>query len=126
MVESASDGVRLGNTLEHVEQMGSEALHAERDAVDAGRPQRAGELLRDRLGICLDGDLACTRERSEQALERTRFGERRRPAAEEDRLQLGGKQLAFQLELAKQSVDIGAVLPATAHHRDEVAIATPV
>ena len=36
MVEGAPDGVRLGNTLEHCEQVRPEALNAQRDPVDTG------------------------------------------------------------------------------------------
>ena len=62
MVVSAPDGVRLGNALQHLEQVQGEALDAQRNPVDPGPAQEAGKLLRDRLGIRLDGHLLCARQ----------------------------------------------------------------
>ena len=54
MMHGASDVVRMGNTLEHLEQSRPERLRAERDAIHAGGVERAGELRRHRLRIRLD------------------------------------------------------------------------
>src|SRR6266511_4107494 len=128
MVERAPDGVRLGNTLEHLEQMRLEALHSERDAVDAAASQRTRKLRGHRLGIRLDRDLTAERQPSEQALEGTRLRERRRAAAEKDRLGLGlgREQAALQRQLGEQRIDVATVLRAAADHGDEVAVAAPM
>src|SRR5207244_8192353 len=75
MVERASDGVWLGNTFEHREQMRTEALRAERDAVDAVLTEEHRERGRHRLGIRLDGHLLGPRQRDQQLRQRARLGE---------------------------------------------------
>src|SRR5580765_6705149 len=100
MMHRASDVVRTGNTLEHAKQLRLEGLGAERDAVHARGAQGPHEL----------------GER----------GERRRAAAEEDRLELRRKKAPLQVELAQQRVDVRTVLAAPADDSDEVAVAAAV
>ena len=107
-MHGASDVVRLGNALEHREEPRPERLRAERDAVRRRRAQRRGELRRHRLGIRLDRHFFRRRQRLEQAHELGQRGERRRAAAEEDRLELVGEQPAFELELLQERVDVRA------------------
>ncbi len=59
-----------GEPVEHAEQRRLEALHAERDAVDARAAQQGRELGRDRLGVRLDRQLAGGGKPGEQPLER--------------------------------------------------------
>ena len=47
--------------------MRTEALHAERDAIDAERPQSTRELLAERLRVCLDRDLLRRRQGAQEA-----------------------------------------------------------
>src|SRR5262249_27299714 len=111
MVESASDGVRLGNTLEHLEQMRAEALYAQRHTIDTKTSQSPCELLCHRLGIRLDGELAGRRQRVQQALQRRGLGERRRSPSQEHRVELRREQAALEFQLAQHCVDIRTVLP---------------
>ena len=62
MVEGPPDGVRLDNTVEDLQQVRPEALHAQRDSIHTLRAQHAGQLLRHGLGIRLDGHLARGRQ----------------------------------------------------------------
>ena len=61
-VHCASDVVRAGNALEHLEQRRPERLRAERDAVHAVLAEQRGELRRDGLRVRLDRQLAGLRE----------------------------------------------------------------
>ena len=126
MMHGASDVVRSGNALEHAQELRLERLRAERDAGHAGSAQRARELRRHRLGVRLDRHLGGRRQRLEQPHELGQRGEGRRAAAEEDRLELRREQRALELELLKQRVDVGAVLPAAPDDGDEVAVAAAV
>ena len=126
MVERGPDGLGAGLPLEHGQQLGLEALGAERDARDPSVAEKSRQLRRDRLRVRLDGDLSGRRERREQAGELARLRERRRPAPEEDRLDLGSQDAALQLELCQERVDVGAVALASADQRDEVAVSAAV
>src|SRR6185312_17063689 len=123
MVEGTADGVRTGNAIEYLEQLGLEALRAERDAVDPCAAQEPRERRRHRLRVRLDGDLLCPRQGLEQPSQRVRLRERRRPTAEEDRLHLRREQVALELELGHQRVNVRRVLSLPAHDGDEVAVA---
>ena len=126
MVMGAPDGVWLGNTIEHREQVRAEALHPQGHAIDAEPAQRACQLLRDGLGIRLDGHLLRRGEFRQEAFERLWLGERGRAAAEEHRLELRSEQVALEGELGEECVDVGAVLPLPPDDRDEVAVAATV
>ena len=126
MVEGTPDGVRLDNTVEDLQQVRPEALHAQRDSIHTLRAQHAGELLRHGLGIRLDRHLACRRQRGQQALERGWLRKRRRAPAEKDRLQLRREPAALELELGEQPLDVIGVLGAPPDRRHEVAVAAPV
>ena len=91
-IDGAPDVVRSGNALEHLEQARLEALRAERDAVHAVAAQQRRELGRHRLRVRLDGHLGGVGQPGEQTLERRGLREGRRPAAEEDRLDLGRQE----------------------------------
>src|ERR671934_1626744 len=52
--------------------------------------------------------------------------ERRRPAAEEDRLEVRRKDLPLELELAQHRIDVRAVLLGPADDGDEVTVAAAV
>src|SRR5207237_2669217 len=69
MVEGAPDGLGTGAPLERLEEMGPEALRAERDAVHAGPPQKRRERRRHRLRVRLDCHLTRPRKLPQQALE---------------------------------------------------------
>src|SRR5207253_7231475 len=58
--------------------------------------------------------------------ERAGLGEGRRAAAEEDRLQLWREQLALELQLRQQRVDVRRVLSVPSDDGDEVAVAAPM
>ena len=58
----------------------------------------------------------------EQPLELGELRERRRPAAEKHRLDVVCQHVALLLELGEQRIDVGAVLPGSPDHRDEVAV----
>ena len=123
MVERAPDGVRLGNAVQSVEEARLEALDAEGDPVHSQPAKHGGELSAHRLGVRLHCDLAGVRQGGEQPLERAGLGERRRAAAEKDRLEPRGEGLALEPELEQKRVDVLPVLGAAPHHRDEVAVA---
>ena len=97
--ERASDVVRPGRPVEHLEQLRLERLRAERDAVDPAPAKQCGELGGHGLRVRLDRQLVARRQRGEQALERGRLGERRRAAAEVHRLGPRVEQAALELEL---------------------------
>ena len=122
----AADVVGARTALEHLEQVGLEALRSERDPVDAVLAEQRRELRRDRLRVRLDGRLGRGRESGEEARERRRLGERRRAAAEKDRLHPVGEQAALELELRQECVDVVAVLAVVAGDGDEVAVAATV
>src|SRR5204862_8181491 len=126
MVEGTPDGVRLGNTLQGGEQVRTEALHAHGHAIDTEAAQSARELLCHGFRVGLDAELAGRRQRTQEAFERGWFRERRRAAAEEDRLERRREQLPLERQLAQQRVDIRAVLAAASHDGDEVAVAAAV
>ena len=88
-VDGAPDVVRAGSAFEHVEQSSVKGLSTERHAVDAVSAEELSQLGGHGLRIRLDRHLAGTRQRREQSFERRGLGERRRAAAEEDRLELG-------------------------------------
>ena len=117
-------GARL--PLERLEQVGLEALRSERDPVDAVLAEERRQGRRDRLRVGLDGRLRRGGKPGEQTGERRGLRERRRAAAEEDRLDLGREQAALQLELGEQGVDVAAVLAVVAGDGDEVAVAAAV
>ena len=126
MVESASDVVRTGNTLEHLEQLRVEGLRAERDPRHAPIAKQRGKLGRHRLGIRLHRDLRGDGQRLQQAAKLGGLREGRGAASEEHGLELGCEQRPLQLELGQQRVDVRSVLPDTADDRDEVAVPAPV
>ena len=126
MVEGASDGVRLGNALERGEQVRTKALRAEGHAVHPLFLQERREPGRHRLRVCLHCLLLGVRQRGQQPSKRVRLRERRRPAPDEDGLDLRGKQLALEPQLCEQCIDVASVLLAAADERDEVAVATTV
>src|SRR5581483_745257 len=117
---------RLRTPLEHGEEVRAEALRAERDARHTCAAQRAGELRRHRLRVGLDRDLFRRGERLEEANELRERGERRRPAAEEDGLEVVDENFSFLLELPQERVDVRGVLLGPADRGDEVAVAAPV
>ncbi len=121
-----ADVVRRRLPLEHVEQARLEALHAERHARHAVRTEKRRDLRSDRLRVGLDRDLVRARKRGQQPLELRGLGERRRPAAEEHRLDVLREQRPLQLELREQRVDVRRVLPALPDDRDEVAVPAAV
>ena len=125
-VHGAPDVVRSGNTFEHVQKVHVEALCADRHAVDTISAQQGRELRRHGLGIRLHGDFVRIGQRRKQALEGGGLGERRRPAAEEDRLDPGCERARLQLELAQQRIDVAGVVAATADRRHEVAVPAAV
>src|SRR5262249_46014127 len=112
--------------LQHVEEVWLEALRAERDPGDTVCAQKDGEPGRDGLRIRLHRHLLRTGQRREQAPERIGLRERRRAAADEDRLQTAGQNAALEVELAKHRVDVAAVLTVLPDQRDEVAVAAAV
>ena len=126
MMHGASDVVRSGNALEHAQQLRLEGLRAERDPGHAGGAQRVRELRGHRLRVRLDRHLGRRRQRLEQPHELRQRGERRRAAAEEDRLELRREQRALELELPEQRVDVRPVLLAAADDGDEVAVPAAV
>src|SRR3954470_1911068 len=126
MVKRAPDGVRLDNALQHGKQVRTEALHSQRDAIDAEPPQRARKLLRHRLRVGLHGDLARRWKRTKEPLERGAFRKGRRASAEEDGLQLRRQLASLQLELAEQRIDVRSMLRRAPDHGDEVAVAATV
>jgi hypothetical protein len=126
MMHGAADVVRAGNTLEHLQQLRPEALRAERHARHARTAQGERELGGHRLGIRLDRHLRRRRQCVEQPHEIGQSGERRRAAAQEDRLEPAGKRAALELQLPQQRVDVCGVLPRAADDGDEVAVAAPV
>src|SRR5436309_1911852 len=126
MVERAPDSVWARAALQHAEQSRLEALRSERDAVDACVAQEAGELRCDGLGIRLDGHLRRPRQGLEQPMQCEAVRERRRPAAEEDRLERAGEHSALEPELGKQRIDVTLVLPLASDNRHEVAVAAAV
>src|SRR5215204_3919256 len=126
MVESAPDVAGPSPALEHREKARLEALHTERYSGDASLPEPKGEFGCDRLGIRLDGHLARTWKRAEQALEFPRLRERRRAAAEKDSLERRGKRDPFEIELCERGIDVGGVTVVPAHERDEVAVTAPM
>src|SRR5262249_22172184 len=73
--------------------------------------------------IGLDGRLARSGQRGQQSLERRGGEKRRRPAAEEDRLELLCEHRSLPLELPQERVDVAAMLLPSSHDRDEVAVA---
>ena len=103
-----------------------EGLRAERDAVDAAAAKERRELGRDGLRVGLDRHLHGLRQRAEQALERGRLGEGGRAAPEEDRLGCESEQLALELQLCEQRLDVGRVLAEPADRGHEVAVAAAV
>ncbi len=126
MMHGASDVVRTGNTFEHLQELRSEALRAERHPRDPGAAQSNGKLGRHRLGIRLDRHLQRGRQRLEQPHEVGQGRERRRAAPEEDRLELARESAALELELPQQRVDVRRVLTRAADDGDEVAVAAAV
>jgi hypothetical protein len=126
MMHGASDVVRLGNALEHLEETRPERLRAERDTIRASGVERAGNLRRHSLRIRLDRHFVRRRQRFQQAHEFLLGRERGCAPAEEDGLELVGEHPAFRLELLQESVDVRAVLSAPADHGDEVAVAAAV
>ena len=126
MVKGAPDVVRSGNAVEHPQELRLKGLCTEGDPVDAVPAQQGRECRGHRLWVRLDRDLGGRRQRCQEALELAWVGEGRRPAAEKDRLELRRQQLALELELGKQPVHVGGVLPAPADDGDEVAVAAPV
>ena len=69
MVEGATDGIRTGAALQHLEQRGLEALRSERYAGDAASAQQVRELGSHCLRVRLDGHLLRRRKAREQPLE---------------------------------------------------------
>ncbi len=121
-----ADVVRGRLPLERLEQMRPERLCAERDASHTRGTQRRHHLRRHRLGIRLDRQLTRRRQGPEQPLELGELGERRRPAAEKHRFDVVCQHVALLLELGEQRIDVGAVLPRSPDHRDEVAVPAAV
>src|SRR5262245_37845305 len=109
MMHRTPDVVRSGNALEDAEELGAEALGAEGDARGARLAQRTGELARDRLRVRLHRDLACGRKRREQPRELRKHRERRRAAAEEDRVEIRREPVVLEPELGEQRVDVGGM-----------------
>jgi hypothetical protein len=105
-----------------VEEVRLEGLRAEGDAVDTGAPQLAGELGRDRLGIRLDRQLTCRRERAQKAQQLGQCGVGRRPAAQEERLYR--RAVVLFVQLAQQRVDVRPVQVVAAGGGDEIAVTT--
>src|SRR5919204_6861266 len=85
-----------------------------------------GQLRRHRLGIPLDRDLVGRGQRTQQPRELRSGGERRCATAEEDRLETGREQHAFQLELGEERVHVAPVIGGAADERDEVAVPAAV
>ena len=124
--ERAANVVRLRAALERVQQMRLERLRTERDSRDARCAKRARELGRDRLGIRLDRHLLRVRQRLDQPDELGKRRERRRAAAEEDRLDRIGEDVPLLVQLAQERIDVGGVLLRAADGGDEIAVAAPV
>src|SRR5204862_6508819 len=114
MVTGTSDVARAGTAVEDGEQPRLERLRAGRDAVDAVAAKERRQSRRHRLRIRLDRHLGRWRQGREQALQLAGLGERRRAAAQEDRFELGGKELALERELSQQFVHVGGVMSASA------------
>ena len=72
---------------------------------------------RHRLRVRLDRHLLGAGQRAEQPLELAGIGERRRAAAEEDRLELRREHGPLELELREQRVDVRRVLIAASRRR---------
>ena len=127
-VHGAADVVRRRLSLEHLEQVGLEALRAERDA--ASRRSRAGA--RRARGVTVSGfastvTSAAARKRAQQPRQLARLGERRRPAAEEHRLERRPRAHApSSSSSARTRIDVRGVLPAPPDDRDEVAVPAAV
>ena len=102
-LERAANVGRLGGAAERAQEPRVERLRAERDAVDAGAAEQRRERRVDRLGIRLDRDRACGGQRAQQVLERRTLRQRRRAAAEVDRLELRCEQRPFERELAEDA-----------------------
>src|SRR3954463_5548349 len=66
------------------------------------------------------------RQRAEEAPERLRVLERRRAAAEEHGLDVVRQHVVLELQLAKQRLDVAAVLAVATDDGDEVAVAAAV
>jgi hypothetical protein len=125
-VHGAADDIRARASLEHREQGPLEALHAKGNAIDALSIEQAGEARGDGLGIRLDRQLVGLRERVEQPRELGRGGERRRAAAEEDRLEAILQYAPLERVLGEQRVHVGAVCLLAADDGHEVAVAAAV
>ena len=102
-----------------------EALRTDRDTIHTGAAEPSRELGGHRLGIRLDRHLGRGRQREQEPFEGVPLRQRRGPAAEEDRLDLRCEQLAAELELGQQRVDVGAVQVAVPDDGHEVAVAAP-
>ena len=122
MVERAPDSVRAGPPLEHLEQLGAEALRTERDTRHPMGAQKPGQLGRNGLRIGLDRHLRGRREPVEETGELGGRGEGGGPTSEEDRLELGSEDAPLELKLRQQRIDVPPVLAGTPHHSDEVAV----
>ena len=97
-----------------------EALHAERDAVDARREIAVETAVLDRAGVGLQGDLGVVGQRQpfayavEQARDQFRREQAGRAAAEKDAddgapFKCGGEVGAVGVEVGQQVVDVGGV-----------------
>ena len=111
--------------LQHRELRGSEGLRAERHA-HAATGEHGRELVVDRLGVGLDGQLRRGRQACEQPVEQGGPEQRRCATAEEHRLQLGREPVALLVELRQHGVDVALAQIGMPRHRHEVAVAAAV
>ncbi len=125
-VHRPADVLGVAAPLQHVQEGRVERLCAERHAIDTVSLEKRRQVGRDRLGVRLDGDLVRAGQRSQKPLQRVRRRERRRAAAQEDRLEPRREHLALQLELREKRGDVPAVLLPAPDHRHEIAVAAAV
>ena len=125
MVDGTADVIRTGPPVEHLEEVGPEALRAQRNAGHTPVAQQRRELLGDRLRVCLDRHLGRGRQRLQEPLELNRLRERRGAAAEEHTLEPRREHLPLERQLRKQRIDVRPVLPTPPDDGDEVAVAAP-
>ena len=127
-VNRAPDVVGCRTPFEHLEQRGPEGLGAERDAIDAVRREAEWRARASRSpGSPRPSARRRAGARSRTTCEGVGLGERRRPAADEDRLHAVGEPARARARAPRRARRRRRrVLVAPADGGDEVAVAAPV
>ena len=121
-VHGAPDVVRGRAALEHGQQVQAEALCAHGHAVDPAVREPPGQVRREGFRVRFDRHLRRRRQRVQEARERVRFGERRRPTSQVDGLERVREDVALQIELSQKRIDVRVVRSAAADDGHEVAV----